>query len=118
MNIRRFSELVGVSAYTLRYYEKVGLLRNITRNASGHRSYTQKDVEWIQFIIRLKETGMDLEGIKQYADLRELGDSSLQQRKQLLELHRNKLKSEIENQLAHLKALDGKIAFYDDKICS
>ena len=85
MNIKRFAELVGVSAYTLRYYEKVGLLRNIKRDSSGHRFYTQNDVEWVRFIVRLKDTGMDLEGIKHYADLREVGDSTLQQRRQLLE---------------------------------
>ncbi|WP_064603694.1 MerR family transcriptional regulator [Photobacterium sp. J15] len=118
MNIKRFSELVGVSAYTLRYYEKVGLLRNIKRDASGHRFYTQSDIEWVRFIVRLKDTGMELEGIKQYADLREVGDGTLQQRKQLLEQHRSKLKSDIEFQLAHLKALDGKIAFYEEKISS
>lgn len=118
MNIRKFSELVEVSAYTLRYYEKIGLLRNIKRDSSGHRFYTQKDVEWVRFIVRLKDTGMDLENINQYANLRDMGDSTLQHRKELLEEHRTKLKSDIELQLTHLKALDAKTAFYNEKTSS
>ena len=118
MNIKQFAQVVGVSAYTLRYYEKIGLLRHIQRNASGHRSYTQHDVAWVSFIVRLKDTGMALDGIKQYADLRELGDSTLLQRKQLLAQHRKKLEAEIAAQQAHLTALDHKIAVYDEQISS
>lgn len=118
MYIRKFSKLVGVSAYTLRYYEKIGLLKSIKRNSSGHRFYTQNDVEWVKFIVRLKETGMGLNKINQYADLREIGDSTLEQRKELLEQHRTKLKSDIDSQLNHLEALDVKITFYEDKISS
>lgn len=118
MNITTFSNIVGVSAYTLRYYEKIGLLKNIHRSTSGHRFYTQNDVEWVGFIVRLKNTGMDLERIQQYADLRELGDRTLQQRKDLLEQHRIKLKSNIESQLTHLTALEEKIVFYEEKISS
>lgn len=118
MNIRKFSELVKVSAYTLRYYEKIGLLRNIQRDSSRHRFYTQNDIEWVRFVVRLKDTGMELEKILQYASLREVGDSTLHQRKDLLEQHRTKLKSDIELQLTHLQALDSKIAIYDEKISS
>lgn len=118
MNINKFALLVKVSAYTLRYYEKIGLLRNIKRNSSGHRFYTQNDIEWVRFIVRLKETGMDLETIKQYADLRENGDCTLQMRREMLNDHRNKLKLDMDIQLAHFKALESKISFYDDKISS
>ena len=73
MNIKEFSQLVGLSAHTLRYYEKIGLLRNVLRSPSGHRAYTPRDIEWISFVIRLKETGMPLEEILDYAKLRKLG---------------------------------------------
>jgi len=118
MNIKTFSELVGVSAYTLRFYEKIGLLKVVKRNASGHRYYTASDTEWIKFVVRLKETGMPLEQIKQYSDYREIGDTTLQQRKAMLDLHRDKIRAEIELQQNHLSALESKIAFYQDRISS
>lgn len=80
MNIKAFAQAVGLSSYTLRYYEKIGLLKAVQRNTSGHRIYCHKDLEWIHFVVRLKETGMKLEKIKEYARLREQGFSTLQQR--------------------------------------
>jgi DNA-binding transcriptional MerR regulator len=112
MNMSDFSKLAGLSAHTLRYYEKIGLLKAIQRNPSGHRTYSNKDLEWVKFIIRLKETGMPLEGILQYATFRERGDESISERQQLLEKHRDKLKLQIKKQMNHLKALDQKIDFY------
>lgn len=47
MNMKEFSHLAGLSAYTLRYYEKIGLLKDVRRNSSGHRDFSTKDLEWI-----------------------------------------------------------------------
>lgn len=77
MNMKAFSSLVGLSAHTLRYYEKIGLIKNVQRNSSGHRVYTAKDVKWLEFVIRLKETAMPLEEILEYARLREQGSSAV-----------------------------------------
>ena len=74
------SGLVGLSADTLRYYEKIGLLKNVQRNSSGHRVYTAKDVKWLEFVIRLKETAMTLEETSEYARLREQGSSTVLER--------------------------------------
>ncbi|MBJ7539675.1 MerR family transcriptional regulator [Marinomonas transparens] len=112
MNMQAFSKQVGLSAYTLRYYEKIGLLKNIRRNASGHRSYSNKDREWVGFIVRLKETGMPLENILQYAELREIGKGTLVERQQLLEQHQAYLTRHIALQLSHLEALESKINWY------
>ena len=112
MNIKQFSALVDVSAHTLRYYEKIGLLNNISRNASGHRFFTKKDVEWIQFVKRLKETGMPLETIHHYADLRQQGDGTSEPRMRILEEHAVRLKEKIELELLHLNRLEEKIDFY------
>jgi DNA-binding transcriptional MerR regulator len=112
MNMKAFSTLVGLSAYTLRYYEKVGLLNNIQRNSSGHRAYTSKDLEWVNFVKRLKDTGMPLAEIQQYAQLRELGSSTVLDRQQLLERHKDQLQAHIELQKNHLLALESKISLY------
>ncbi|MBB1425284.1 MULTISPECIES: MerR family transcriptional regulator [Shewanella] len=112
MNMKAFSTLAGLSSYTLRYYEKVGLLNNIQRNSSGHRVYTAKDLEWINFVKRLKDTGMALTKIQQYAQLRSLGPGTVLDRQQLLECHKDQLQAHIELQKNHLLALENKISLY------
>lgn len=113
MNIAKFSQLTALTAHTLRYYEKLGLLSNIARNPSGHRSYTQANVEWVKFINRLKATGMPLGQILAYAHLRAEGVTTFEQRRILLAKHRDALKARIEIELEHLQALDAKIDYYD-----
>ncbi|MGY8869346.1 MAG: MerR family transcriptional regulator [Pseudomonadales bacterium] len=112
MNMKEFSAHTALSAHTLRYYEKIGLLSNIHRSSNGHRLFTAKDLEWVRFIIRLKETGMPLRSILDYSELRALGESTNSKRQALLEQHRDKLKSKIENEIQHLNALDAKIEYY------
>ena len=113
MNIAKFSELTSLTPHTLRYYEKLGLLTNISRTTSGHRSYSQADVEWARFISRLKETGMPLEQILEYGHLRAQGDGTVKQRRALLLKHRAIINARIENELEHLRMLDLKINYYD-----
>lgn len=69
MKIGAFAELTGISAYTLRYYEKKGLLF-VKRGQNGCRNYLAEDREWVQFLCKLKATGMLLRDIKRYAQLR------------------------------------------------
>ena len=68
MKIGAFAELTGISAYTLRYYEKKGLLF-VKRGQNGCRNYLAEDREWVQFLCKLKATGMLLRDIKRYAQL-------------------------------------------------
>ncbi len=112
MNVKKFSELTGLSAHTLRYYEKIGLLKEVHRNQSGHRDYSPKDKDWIDFVIRLKETGMPLKEILSYSSMRSAGRESLSCRQKLLERHRLHLESHIQKQQEHLEALNNKIELY------
>lgn len=112
MNIQKFSEITEISSYTIRYYEKIGLLRNIRRNPSGHRWFTEKDVIWIEFIKRLKDTGMSLDHIRTYADLREKGNSTSGLRMKILEEHAVMLEEKIAEENYHLKKLKEKIDHY------
>jgi DNA-binding transcriptional MerR regulator len=116
MNISQFSAVTGLSAYTLRYYEKIGLLAPVYRNQSGHRDYANKDLEWITFIIRLKETGMPLQQILHYAHLREEGGDTAGERRALLVLHADMLETRIAKELEHLEALKKKIIYYNDLV--
>lgn len=112
MNMKTFAELTGLTPYTLRYYEKIGLLKGVQRNDSGHRVFSTKEVKWVEFIIRLKETGMPLEQILHYSELREQGEETILARQRMLEVHRKALKNKLKSQMKHLSALDSKIEFY------
>jgi DNA-binding transcriptional MerR regulator len=116
MNIKQFSQSVGISSYTIRYYEKIGLLKNINRNSSGHRHFTQKDKEWIIFVKRLKDMGMPLETINTYSDLRHEGQGTQHDRMVLLEEHVGVLKEKIAIEESHLEKLEQKIAYYKEVI--
>ncbi|WP_181295901.1 MerR family transcriptional regulator [Pseudomonas sp. Q2-TVG4-2] len=112
LSIQQFAARTGLSADTLRYYEKIGLLRHVARDASGFRVYGPRDLEWVGFILRLKDTGMALDDIIRYADLREDGDSTLTARQALLEAHAAKLQARLERDREHLDALQAKIERY------
>ncbi len=112
LSIRQFAARTGLSADTLRYYEKIGLLRHVARDASGFRVYGPRDLEWIGFILRLKDTGMALDDIIRYAELRECGDTTLAARQALLEQHAARLHERIQRDHQHLDALQAKIALY------
>ncbi len=112
LSIQQFSTRTGLSAHTLRYYEKTGLLRHVARDASGFRVYGPRDLEWISFVLRLKDTGMPLSDIIRYADLREVGDSTLAARQALLETHAVHLQERLDRDREHLDALQAKIELY------
>ncbi len=118
MNIKEFSKISGISSYTLRYYEKIGIFKEIRRNASGHRAFTEEDLLWAEFVNRLKETGMPLEQIKKYALLRQQGESTANARKVLLENHAAVLKKKISEEKRHLNKLEEKIKYYENVILS
>lgn len=113
MNIKEFSKISGISAHTLRYYEKIGIFQEVNRNDSGHRDFTENDILWAEFINRLKETGMPLEQIKQYAVLRKQGESTVHDRMNLLKNHANALKKRISEEKQHLNKIIEKIKYYE-----
>ncbi len=87
MDIGEVSEITKLKAHTLRYYESIGLIRNITRDSSWKRSYTEADLRWIEFINRLRQTGMNISKMRQYAELRYMGDSTITERKKIMQEH-------------------------------
>ena len=116
MNIQQFAEATGLTAHTLRYYEKIGLLPHIQRKTSGHRDYSHQDLNWIEFVKRLKATGMPLVEIQHYAQLRQQGDSTMQQRMVLLQRHAELLQQRINEETEHLRNLHQKILFYREQM--
>ncbi|WP_392551428.1 MerR family transcriptional regulator [Orbus wheelerorum] len=109
--IKQFAQLVGLTDHTLRYYEKEQLL-NPLRSSNGHRVFNQRDIDWIQFILRLKETGMPLKVIKHYAMLLAQGDNTIRERKEILELHQIYLDNKLNEWQGHREKLQQKIDNY------
>lgn len=112
ISIGELSHLSGVSPHTLRFYESEGILKPAGRGANGHRRYLNDDVLWLEFVLRLKQTGMPLAEIREYAALRAQGVVTLQTRLSMLELHRKRLATMIEELSTCAEALDSKIHIY------
>jgi len=116
ISIGTLSRLSGLSTHALRFYEAEGILKPIGRNASGHRQYRAEDVLWLEFVLRLKQTGMPLAEIKQYAALRAQGETTLQARLAMLQCHRENLATRIEALSNCAGVLDEKISTYREMI--
>lgn len=112
LSIGELSRLSGVSPHTLRFYESEGILQPASRGANGHRRYSRNDLGWLEFVLRLKVTGMPLAEIREYAALRARGDQTLQARLALLEQHRQRLAGQIRELATCANALDDKIGIY------
>lgn len=84
MTIREIAAKTNMSTDTLRYYERIGLLPPVPRNAAGIRNYDEYFVNFINFIKKLKASGMSLEHIIDYIRLAEMGDATIQERKKQL----------------------------------
>ena len=114
-SIGEFSKLTNISIYTLRYYEKENLIIP-NRKENGRRCYSEKDVIWIEFIKRLKDTKMPIKEIQEYAKLRAYGDATMIERMEMLIKHRIVLQEEIAKSNEHLNKLNDKIDYYKTEI--
>ncbi len=109
MNIKNISKQTGLSAHTLRYYEKIGLILSVDRDAKGHRDYSEKDVVWIEFIKRLKATRMPLDEIRKFATLRLQGEDTIDERIKLLENHYQRVEAQMQDLLVNQQKIKEKI---------
>ena len=116
-SIAETAELTGLTAHTLRYYERDGLmLREVGRSPSGHRRYTERDLGWIDLITRLRATGVPIHDVRRYAALVRAGDGNEAERLELLREHRRRVLERLAETQEHLGAIDRKIGIYVDQI--
>ncbi len=116
MNIREFALESGLSAHTLRYYEGVGLMGEVERDAHGHRVYGARDSQWVVFLHHLRETGMSIREMQRYCGLRAQGDSTLAARLALLERHTSQLADHLRAQHEHLARLRETVTVYQARL--
>ncbi|MER5619440.1 MerR family transcriptional regulator [Streptosporangium sp. NPDC002544] len=110
--IAEVARRTGLSADTLRYYEKAGLIDAVRRTPAGVRRYAAADLDWLAFLLRLRDTGMSIADMRLFADLRRLGNESVPARLDLLSEHRQIVDRRIRDLRANLRALDRKISHY------
>ncbi|MFD7708171.1 MerR family transcriptional regulator [Streptomyces sp. NPDC059786] len=106
--------LTGLTAHTLRWYERIGLMPHIDRSHTGQRRYSNRDLDWLAFVGKLRLTGMPVADMVRYAELVREGDRTYGERFELLEATRRDVRARIAELQDTLAVLDYKINFYAD----
>jgi DNA-binding transcriptional MerR regulator len=114
LTIQEVAERTGLTAHTLRYYERIGLIQPIDRASSGHRRYSESDLGWIEFLKKLRITGMPIREMKRYASLMWQGEHTSGARRRLLEHHRERMQSKLRELNDCLSCIEWKIAHYKE----
>lgn len=112
LTIQEAADVTGLSAHTLRYYERIGLIHPIERKENTRRLYTADDLGWIDFLTRLRATGMSIRDMQKYAELQRQGDGTLPERLEMLKALRVQVEGRIRELHEHLKLVDYKIEIY------
>jgi DNA-binding transcriptional MerR regulator len=113
LTIAQMAERTGLSADTLRYYEKAGLIEPVRRSAGNQRRYAATDLDWVEFLLRLRATGMSIADMQRFARLRADGGSTVADRLVVLREHRSGLGERIRVLQQNADALDEKIDHYE-----
>ncbi|MFN2234811.1 MAG: MerR family transcriptional regulator [Anaerolineales bacterium] len=116
MKISEVSEQCDISADTLRYYERVGLLPPVNRSDSGIRDYSDLDVRQVEFIKCMRTAGLPIEVLIEYYRLVQQGDETVEDRKAILVQHRAEVKARMAELQKTLDLLDSKISFYGNAV--
>lgn len=112
LSIDEVAKRTGLTAHTLRYYERIGLIAPVGRAAGGQRRYAASDLAWIEFLLRLRTTHMPIGKMQTFAELRGAGDSTVPDRRQMLEAHLTDVLAEIKAMRRSATALQAKIEHY------
>lgn len=112
LTIQEVAKRTGLTAYTLRYYERIGLVAPIARASAGQRRYAASDMDWLAFLIRLRATDMPIRRMQEFARLRSEGNRTVGERRQMLEAHLLVVLEQISALQQSAQVLTAKIALY------
>lgn len=115
LSVAEMAEVTGVTAHTLRYYERAGLIQPITRTVGNQRRYQPDDVDWVRFLVQLRETGMPIAQMGDYAALRSQGDSTLPARLNIMTEHHQAVRQRIKRLRDHERVLAATIKGHQRK---
>ena len=113
MTIAEVSKQYNISADTLRYYERIGLIPSVPRNKSGIRNYDEISCRWVELMICMRKSGVQIEALIEYVSLFSQGDSTLDARKTVLIEQRNQLIDRMNDMQSSLERLNYKIDQYE-----
>lgn len=114
LSIAAVARQTGLSAHTLRYYEKVGLVSSVSRNSGGQRRYAAADLDWLTFLLRLRTTGMSISTMQHFAELRRGGQATVAARLTLLYEHAETVHAHIEELQTSLAHVVTKVGYYEE----
>jgi DNA-binding transcriptional MerR regulator len=112
-SIQQVALATGLSEYTLRYYERIGLIHPIQRQHNKYRRYTHDDIGWIDFLNKLRATGMSIQQMQAYAALQRQGETTLPQRLAMLKALRTQAEAQIQELQDNLQLIHYKIDVYE-----
>lgn len=112
--IHQASEMTGLTEHTLRYYDREGLLPQLSRSRSGIRLFSNNDIEWLGLICCLKSSGMSIENIKVFINLCMQGDKACEEKREILEKHREHIMNQLKLLKQSLSTIEYKIAHYKE----
>jgi DNA-binding transcriptional MerR regulator len=111
LTIAEMAERTGVSAHTLRYYERIGLL-SVARDGAGYRTFDARDYARVVFLNRMRMTGMSIRDLQRYIALVAEGEATVPERLQMMLAHRDAVRAQIQELTFALDTIDFKIAAY------
>lgn len=114
--IKQIAEKFSLTPYTLRYYEKEGLLPHVRRDRRGNRLFSETDVEWLTLICCLRDTGMSVSEIKRYGQLCQEGDAYIGDRRQMILDHKKTVEAKIAKMRQYLVKIEAKLQYYDELV--
>jgi DNA-binding transcriptional MerR regulator len=112
LSIDEVAKRTGLTAHTLRYYERIGLIAPVGRAPGGQRRYAASDLAWIEFLLRLRTTHMPIGKMLEFARLRGAGDPTVPERRRMLEQHLADVLADIEAMQESAASLRAKIGHY------
>ncbi len=116
MTIKEVCKEYGITADTLRYYERVGVIPAVKRTAGGIREYDEESVRWVESAIFMRASGVPVDALIEYVRLFQEGDGTFRARKELLENVRAEVQAKLDSYREALWRLDYKISRYDEAI--
>jgi DNA-binding transcriptional MerR regulator len=117
LTIKQVAAQTGMSEYTLRYYEKIGLIQPIPRDgSSGHRRYSPDVVQVVETLSCLRASGLSLDDMRRYLQLRKRGDAAAAEQKALFMAHAAEVAEEIRRLTIRQRYLSGKVAYWDARL--
>ena len=112
LSITEVAKRTGLTAYTLRYYERIGLIAPVARAGGGQRRYAASDMDWLGFLLRLRATGMPIQRMQAFARLRSQGNATASERREMLEKHLAEVLAQVQALQQSAQVLQAKIAYY------